>query len=36
MSSNTYLLQTLQGNDLPKALNVCFLKQYHPNMWQDA
>jgi hypothetical protein len=36
MSSNAYLLQTLQGKDLPKALNRCFLKKYHPSMWQDA
>jgi hypothetical protein len=36
MSGNTYLLQTLQGKDLPKALNGRFLKQYHPSMWQDA
>jgi hypothetical protein len=33
---NTYLLQTLQGKDLPKALNEHFLKKYHPSMWQDA
>jgi hypothetical protein len=32
MSDNAYLLQTLQGKDLPKALNGCFLKQYHPSM----
>jgi ribonuclease HI len=36
MSGNTYLLQTLQGKDLPKALNGRFLKQYHPSMWQDV
>jgi hypothetical protein len=36
MSGNAYLLQTLHGKDLPKALNGCFLKQYHPSMWQDA
>jgi hypothetical protein len=36
MSGNTYLLQTLQGNDIPKTLNGCFLKQYHHSMWQDA
>jgi hypothetical protein len=36
ISGNTYLLQILQGKDLPKALNGCFLKQYHPSMWQDA
>jgi hypothetical protein len=33
---NAYMLQTLQGEDLPKALNSHFLKQYHPSMWQDA
>jgi hypothetical protein len=33
---NAYMLQTLQGEDLPKALNVRFLKQYHPSMWRDA
>jgi hypothetical protein len=36
MPGNTYLLQTLQGKDLLKAFNGCFLKQYHPIMWQDA
>ena len=36
MSGNAYLLQTLQGKDLPNALNGHFLKQYHPSMWQDA
>jgi hypothetical protein len=36
MSVNAYLLQTLQGKALPKALNGRFLKQYHPSMWQDA
>jgi hypothetical protein len=33
ISGNAYLLQTLQGKDLPKALNGRFLKQYHPSMW---
>jgi hypothetical protein len=36
ISGNAYLLQTLQGKDLPKALNGRFLKQYHPSMWQDT
>jgi hypothetical protein len=36
MSGNAYLLKTLQGKDLPKALNWRFLKQYHPSMWQEA
>jgi hypothetical protein len=30
------MLQTLQGEDLPKALNGRFLKQYYPIVWQDA
>jgi hypothetical protein len=33
---NAYLLQTLQGKDLPMALNGRFLKQYHPSMWKNA
>jgi hypothetical protein len=36
IAGNAYMLQTLQGEDLPKALNGRFLKQYHPSMWQDA
>jgi hypothetical protein len=36
ISGNAYLLQTLQGKDLPKTLNGRFLNQYHPSMWQVA
>jgi hypothetical protein len=36
IAGNAYVLQTLQGEDLPKALNGRLLKQHHPNMWQDA
>jgi hypothetical protein len=36
MSGDAYLLQTLQGKVLPKALSGRFLKQCHPSMWQDA
>jgi hypothetical protein len=32
ISVNTYLLQTLQGKDLPKALNDRFFKMNHPIM----
>jgi hypothetical protein len=35
MSGNAYLLQTLQGKDLPKALNGRFLKQYHPSHYRN-
>ena len=30
---NAYMLETLQGNKLHKALNGRFLKQYYPNTW---
>jgi hypothetical protein len=33
ISGNAYMLHTLQGEDLPKALNGHFLKQYHPSVW---
>jgi hypothetical protein len=36
ITGNAYMIQTLQGEDLPKALNGRFLKQYHSSMWQDA
>jgi hypothetical protein len=32
ISSNAYMLRMLQGEDLPKALSGCFLKQDHPSM----
>jgi hypothetical protein len=34
--SNAYMLQTLQVDEFPKALNGHFLKQCHPSVWQDA
>jgi hypothetical protein len=36
ITGNAYVLQTLQGEDLPKVLNDRFLKQYHPSVGQDA
>ena len=33
---NAYVLEDLQGNELPKALNGRFLKKYDPSMRQDA
>jgi hypothetical protein len=30
------MLQTLQGDELSKALNGRFLKQYHPSVWKDT
>jgi hypothetical protein len=31
-----YMLETLQGGKLPKALNGYFLNQYYPSVWQIA
>jgi hypothetical protein len=36
LSSDAYMLQTLQVDELIKMLNSRFLKQYHPNVWQGA
>jgi hypothetical protein len=33
---NTYILETLQEEKLPKAWNTRFLKQYYPSVWYDA
>jgi hypothetical protein len=36
ISSNSYMVQTLQGEHLPKSLDGRFLKQYHSSVWKDA
>ena len=33
---NSYMVETLQGEHLPRALNGRYLKKYYPNVWQDA
>jgi hypothetical protein len=33
---NSYMLQSIQGTSLPRALNRKYLKKYHPSVWQDA
>lgn len=33
---NSYFVQSLQGEKLPKALNGRYLKKYYPSMWQEA
>jgi hypothetical protein len=35
-SENFYMVETLQGQQLPRALNKRYLKKYHPSVWQDA
>ena len=33
---NSYLVESIQGALLPRALNGKYLKKYHPSMWQEA
>ena len=33
---NSYMVETLQGERLPRALNGRYLKKYYPSVWQDA
>jgi hypothetical protein len=36
ISGNSYMVQSIQGTSLPKALNGKYLKKYYPSIWQDA
>ena len=33
---NSYMVETMQGERLPRALNERYLKKYYPSVWQDA
>ena len=33
---NSYMMETLQGDRLPRAINGKYLKKLYPNVWQDA
>jgi hypothetical protein len=33
---NSYMVETMQGECLPQALNGRYLKKYYPSVWQDA
>jgi hypothetical protein len=33
---NSYMVQSVQGTSLPRALNRSYLKKYYPTIWQDA
>jgi hypothetical protein len=35
-SGNCYMVEALQGQRLPRALNGRYLKVFHPSVWQDA
>jgi hypothetical protein len=36
ISGNFYMVQSVQGTSLPRALNEKYLKKYYPTVWQDA
>jgi hypothetical protein len=33
---NSYMVQSIQGTSLPKAIDEKYLKKYYPIIWQDA
>jgi hypothetical protein len=33
---NSYLVETMEGNLLPRALNGRYLKKFYPSVWQEA
>jgi uncharacterized protein YcbX len=33
---NSYMVESLQGQQLPRAFNGRYLKKFYPRMWQDA
>ena len=33
---NSYVVETLQGERLPRVLNGRYLNKYYPSVWQDA
>jgi hypothetical protein len=35
-SKNSYMVELLQGQQLPRALNGRYLKKFYPSVWQDA
>ena len=36
ISGNSYMMETVQGERLPRAINGRYLKKYYPSVWQDA
>ena len=33
---NSYLVESMEGNLLPRALNGRYLKKFYPSVWQEA
>ena len=36
ISGNSYMMETVQGERLPKAINERYLKKFYPSVWQSA
>ena len=36
ITGNPYMVETIGGERLPRALNGRYLKKYYPSVWQDA
>ena len=36
ISGNSYMIETVQGERLPEAINGRYLKKYYPSVWQSA
>jgi hypothetical protein len=36
ITENSYMLKTLRGEYLSRALNGRYMKKYYPSVWQDA
>ena len=36
ISGNSYMMETVQGEHLPRAINGRYLKKYYPSVWQSA
>ena len=36
ISGNSYMMETVQGEHLPRAINVRYLKKFYPSIWQSA
>jgi hypothetical protein len=35
-SGNSYMRESLQGHQLPRAFNGRYMKKFYPSVWQDA
>ena len=36
ISGNSYMMETVQGERLPRAINGRYLKKFYPSVWQSA